>query len=99
MDIFVKYPDSDALHHFRTGDGEDSEDHAKFRATVLSGRRDLILTDSAGNVLDGPTAVPEPVIVPEPPPVIEEPVVVAEDPIPEPIVDEPVLVVEEEPAE
>lgn len=57
MDIFVKYPDSETLHRYTTGDGEGS-DAATFRATVLNGRTDLILTDAAGNVLDAPVAEP-----------------------------------------
>lgn len=47
MDIFVKYPDSDALHHYRTGDGEGS-DAASFRANTLGGRTDVRLFDAEG---------------------------------------------------
>jgi hypothetical protein len=51
MDIFVKYSDSDTLHHFRTGDGEGS-DPASFRASVFNGRRDVQLLDADGVELD-----------------------------------------------
>jgi hypothetical protein len=62
MDIFVKYTDSDTLHHFRTGDGEGS-DPASFRASVFNGRRDVQMFDADGVELD--------VVTPEAPAVEE----------------------------
>ena len=69
MDIFVKYTDSDTLHHFRTGDGEGS-DPASFRASVFNGRRDVQMFDADGAELDvtvqeAPAAVEE-VVAPAP---------------------------------
>ena len=51
MDIFVKYPNSDDLHHYRSGDGPGS-DAASFRTGTLGGRRDLKLFDAEGVELD-----------------------------------------------
>lgn len=47
MDIFVKYPNDETLHHYRTGDGEGS-DAATFRAVTLGGRTDVRLFDAEG---------------------------------------------------
>ena len=55
MDIFVKYPNDETLHHYRTGDGEGS-DAASFRAGTLGGRRDLQLFDAEGVELDADEA-------------------------------------------
>jgi hypothetical protein len=86
MDIFVKYSDSDTLHHFRTGDGEGS-DPASFRASVFNGRRDVQLLDADGVELDA-AAVEEvapaevvvvtPTLVDEIAPIEEEAAVVEE---------------------
>ena len=101
MDIFVKYTDSDTLHHFRTGDGEGS-DPASFRASVFNGRRDVQMFDADGAELDvtvqeAPAAVEE-VVAPAPTirkrkvsAVVEEVVI--------PVVEEVVAPVEEAPVE
>jgi hypothetical protein len=87
MDIFVKYSDSDTLHHFRTGDGEGS-DPASFRASVFNGRRDVQLLDADGVELDEIAPIEEvapaevvvvtPTLVDEIAPIEEEAAVVEE---------------------
>jgi hypothetical protein len=61
MDIFVKYPNDETLHHYRSGDGEGS-DAASFRAVTLGGRRDLQLFDAEGVELDAEEVVAEEVV-------------------------------------
>ena len=51
MDIFVKYPNEEALHHYRTGDGE-GNGPAEFRAGTFGGRTDVKLFDADGVELD-----------------------------------------------
>ena len=64
MDIFVKYPNDEILHHYRTGDGEGSSP-AEFRASTLGGRRDLKLFDAEGVELDAEEVATEEVVVEE----------------------------------
>lgn len=61
MDIFVKYPNDETLHHYRSGDGEGS-DAASFRAGTLGGRRDLKLFDAEGVELDAEEVAAEEVV-------------------------------------
>ena len=61
MDIFVKHPNDEALHHYRSGDGPGS-DAASFRAGTLGGRRDLKLFDAEGVELDAEESAAEEVV-------------------------------------
>jgi hypothetical protein len=98
MDIFVKYTDSDTLHHFRTGDGEGS-DPASFRASVFNGRRDVQMFDADGAELD--------VVTPDAPAVEEvvapttrkRKVAAVVEEVVVPVVEEVVVPVEEAPVE